>query len=580
MFSAFNSLANPCDAVIVTPSPILCDRFLRFFAEKISVLRSLLTSSSDLDPHIVSMCPAVLDHFEPISLAALQEVVHHLRPTNCPSDNIPSRLLKEVFDTVGTSILSLINTCLVSGCVPAHFKHAVVEPLLKNKNLNPTVLSNFRPISKLPFLSKVLEKVVLSQLQDFLDQHGIHEKFQSGFKQLHSTETALLKIFNDLILAVDSGHSAVLVLLDLTAAFDTVDHNILLSRLESYVGIRGSALKWFNSYLTDRTFSIRLGDYSSGHAPLVCGVPQGSVLGPTLFSLYMLPLGSIFKKHNVSFHCFADDVQIYMPVKIKSKGALQPLLDCLNEVKLWLSSNFLKLNESKTEFIVFGSPLSLGDEPILGPISSNTRNSVKSLGVHLDNSFKFRKQISSVVSSSFFQLRLISKIKAYIPPGDLEKVVHAFITNRLDYCNALYVGLDQSSIQRLQLVQNAAARLLTSTRKTEHITPVLRSLHWLPVCQRINFKILLLTFKAMNGLAPLYLSDLLVPHTLSRTSRSADQFLLSTPKSRLKTRGDRAFAVAAPKLWNSLPFPIRTAPNLVHFKSLLKTHLFSRAFNP
>ena len=146
------------------------------------------------------MCPAVLDQFEPISISCLSEVVHHLRPTKCPSDSIHARLLKEVFESVGPCILSLINTCLLSGCGPAAFKHAVVQPLLKKENLDPSFLSNFRPISKLPFMSKVLEKVVLTRLQTFLVNNNVYEKFQSGFKPRQSTETALLRVFKDLIL--------------------------------------------------------------------------------------------------------------------------------------------------------------------------------------------------------------------------------------------------------------------------------------------------------------------------------------------------------------------------------------------
>lgn len=175
------------------------------------------------------MCPAVFDQFEPISLSTLSDVVHGMRPTNCLSDSIPSRLFKEVFNSVGSFILALIHTCFRSGCFPASFKHAIVQPLIKKPSLDPSVLSNFRPISKLPFLSKVLEKVIAVQLQSFLGQNCIYEKFQSGFRSGHSTETALLRVFNDLILTVDSGCAAVLVTLDLTAAFDTVDHRTLLS---------------------------------------------------------------------------------------------------------------------------------------------------------------------------------------------------------------------------------------------------------------------------------------------------------------------------------------------------------------
>lgn len=201
------------------------------------------------------------------------------------------------------------------------------------------------------------------------------------------------------------------------------------------------------------------------------------------------------------------------------------------------------------------------------------------IGVTFDSAFKFDRQIGSVVKGAFFQLRLLAKVKPYLSPKDLERVIHAFITSRLDYCNSLYVGLDKRSLRRLQLVQNAAARLLTSTKKRDHITPVLASLHWLPVCCRIDFKILMFVFKILNGLAPQYLVELIHVHTPARALRSSNELLLDVPISRLKTKGDRAFAVAAPKLWNSLPLYIRSAQTLEIFKSLLKTHLFSLAFD-
>lgn len=179
--------------------------------------------------------------------------------------------------------------------------------------------------------------------------------------------------------------------------------------------------------------------------------------------------------------------------------SVQGLLECLQEVKDWMALNCLKLNDSKTEVVIFGNSC---DPTALGPLGSYCNDFARNLGVFMDCSFKFDRQISSVGKSSFYQLRLLSKAKSYLPYSDLERAIHAFITCRLDYCNSLYCGLDHSSIHRLQLVQNAAARLLTGTRKREHITPVLASLHWLPVSFRINFKILLMVFKCLNGLAP------------------------------------------------------------------------------
>lgn len=197
----------------------------------------------------------------------------------------------------------------------------------------------------------------------------------------------------------------------------------------------------------------------------------------------------------------------------------------------------------------------------------------------MDPQLKLESQICSVVRTSFFHLRQLAKIKHFLARQQFETVIHAFVTTRLDYCNALYFGVSHSSIARLQLVQNAAARLLTGTRKFEHITPILSSLHWLPVHFRIHFKLLLFVFKCLNGAAPLYLSELLCPYNPARSLRSADQLLLSVPRTSRKLRGDRAFAVAAPKLWNELPFHIRQASSIPVFKSLLKTYLFTLAFN-
>lgn len=166
---------------------------------------------------------------------------------------------------------------------------------------------------------------------------------------------------------------------------------------------------------------------------------------------------------------------------------------------------------------------------------------MKNLGVMFDSAFKLDKQISSVVKTSFFQLRLLSKVMVYLPPHDFERVIHAFISSHIDYCNSLYVGLDQSSLRHLQAVQNVAARLLTGKRRRDHITPVLASVHWLPVLFRIQFKIFMLVFKSLNGLAPSYLTELLQPHTSMRALRSTNLSLLEVPRSRLKTKGDRYF---------------------------------------
>lgn len=310
----------------------------------------------------------------------------------------------------------------------------------------------------------------------FLQDNGITELFQSGFKALHSTESAFLKVSNDVLLSTDSGTFVVLVLLDLSAAFDTVDHSILISRLEHCVGIRGITLDWFQSYLTDRSFCVKIDNFASIKVPLPHGVPQGSILGPLLFGLYFIPLGSVFRKHSISFHFYADDCQIYVPLAQNNAHSVQPLIDCLNDIKAWLSFNFHSLNENKTDVMVFGPSCCSPPNGDLGPLSLYLKECVSNLGVKFNSDFKFEKQISSVVQKSFYQLHQIAKVKPILSRPDLEKLIHAFITTRLDYCNALYVGISQASLARLRLVQNSAARLLTQTCRHEHITPILASL--------------------------------------------------------------------------------------------------------
>ena len=215
----------------------------------------------------------------------------------------------------------------------------------------------------------------------------------------------------------------------------------------------------------------------------------------------------------------------------------------------------------------------------LVPLAQYLKPTLSNLGFKMDSDFKLDKQISAVTKSCFFQLRQLAKIKPFLSRRHFETVVDAYITSRLDYCNSLYIGASQLAISRLQLVQNAAARMLTGTRKFDHITPVLTSLHWLPVRYRIQFKILTFTFKSLNSLAPPYLSELICPYTPARCLRSAEQFLLRGPKTKKPARGDRAFSAAAPKLWNELPLSIKQAPSLSSFKSRLKTHFYVKAFN-
>ncbi len=226
--------------------------------------------------------------------------------------------------------------------------------LIKKTQLDPKDLVNYRPISNLPFLSKILEKVGSSQLYSFLAKDDICEDFQSGFRPSHSTETALIRVTNDMCFSSDRGCISLLALLDLNAAFDTIDHNILLNRLENFVGISGSALLLLKSYLSDCHQFIAVNEEVSHRSQVQFGVPQGSVLGPLLFTLYMLPLGNIIRKYGVSVHCYADDTQLYISLRPGETHQIEKLMECIVDIKKGMTSNLLMLNSEKTEVLIIG----------------------------------------------------------------------------------------------------------------------------------------------------------------------------------------------------------------------------------
>ena len=584
LFITVDRLTNP--PVSVTPELLsnqACNKFASFFTDKIQKIRQSVRASTPGAAHMSPLCSPkntnTMTHFSPISPKTLDEIICHLKTTTCCLDTLPTGFFKTVSGCMAPDILLIVNTSLLSGVFPQTLKTAVIKPLLKKTSLDSSLMSSYRPISNLPFLSKIIEKAVFQQLHNFLMLNNCFDIYQSGFRPHHSTETALVKVLNDIHLNIDSGNISVLVLLDLSAAFDTVDHNILLDRLKNWVGLSGTALNWFMSYLKDRDYFVSIGNYKSEQTKITCGVPQGSILGPLLFNIYMLPLAQIMKNNKICYHNYADDTQIYITISPGDYCPIQTLTRCIDQIRDWMCHNFLQLNEDKTEIIVFGAKEErLEVTTQLQRANLETKNKARNLGVVMDSDLNFSSHIKTVVKSAYYHLKNISRIKGLMSLQDLEKLVHAFIFSRLDYCNAVLTGLPKKTIRQLQLVQNAAARVLTNTRKVDHITPVLRSLHWLPVCQRIDFKILLLVYKALNGLGPKYIQDLLVRYEPTRSLRSSGSSLLSVPRVRTK-HGEAAFSFYAPQMWNKLPETCRSADTLSSFKSRLKTFLFATFYH-
>ncbi len=293
----------------------------------------------------------------------------------------------------------------------------------------------------------------------------------------------------------------------------------------------------------------------------------------------MLPLGQIIRRHGLNFHSYADDIQIYFTVQPSSVCPPPSIVFCLQELKTWMSDNFLQLNADKIEILLIGPKSQSSSQHDIfidiDGVQIRPSTTVRNLGVLFDSALCFDSHIGQIVKSGFYQLQNIVRIRPSLNFADAETIIHAFITSRLDYCNSLYSGLPAKVINRLQMVQNSAARVLTFNKKSAHITPFLHQLHWLPVPKRIQFKLLVLVYKAYNGLAPQHLLELVQPYVPARTLRSSNDNLLVVPKYKLSTVGGRAFCIVGPKLWNKLPHNVRAASSLQIFKSHLKTHLFT-----
>ena len=408
---------------------------------------------------------------------------------------------------------------------------------------------------------------------------------QSAYRERHSTETALLRVHHDIALALDNNSCAALVMLDLSAAFDVIDHNILHHRLEYSYGITGSALTWIMSYLHDRYQNIIIGNTLSKDFKLNYGVPQGSVLGPKIYTMFAKPIGSLCRQHGLSYHSYADDTQVYLVFKPTTpwRDTADQLEACLRDISAWMSANMLKLNQDKTELIVFRPKNRVNDHSVFtldicGTIIHDV-SSVKNLGVHFDRALDMQKQVGTTAKACSAQIRAIGRIRPYITTEACKSLVCSLVTSRLDYGNALLYGINGSVLSRLQRVQNMAARLVTRKRKYDHITAILMSLHWLPVKFRIMFKILLYVFKIMQGTAPAYLSDVVSEYRPARCLRSEYAAQIRAPRIRTKTYGERRFDWVAATLWNGLPGCFLREHSEIAFRRLLKTHFFRLAFN-
>ena len=561
----------------------LCTAFCDYFVDKISRLKSVVSGRATSVP-----CPSDLPHvgpyldfLTPVTPSEVNRLLSSLPCKSSPVDYIPTSLIKSCSSVFSVLISTLANLSFSQGTFPSTFKFAVVSPLLKKPGLDADNPANFRPISNLNNISKIIERLFLARLQPHVTASPNFNQLQSAYRQHHSTETALLVTLNSIFRSSDEGKPSTLISLDLSAAFDMIDHRILLSRLYTSFGITGPVLNFIESYLTGRSQCVRAGQASSRHTSCNLGVPQGSVLGPILFSLYTSPIGSIASNFNIALQQYADDTQLFFAATADSlQSNLSRLELCLATLHSWFCSNGLALNGDKSEAITFGTRQKLRNYPPLPGISIAgslvpLSNTIKTLGITLDSHLTLDTHVSSVCKSAFYHIRALRHIRNSLTDDTARAVAVALVQSRLDYCNSILYGISKSNLTKLQRVQNSVARIVLRRHPHCSSADLLRELHWLPIEERIKFKLATITYNALSSHQPPHLSSLLHPHVSGSTLtlRSTSQHLLAIPRCKTEF-GKRAFSCCAPSVWCNIPVEIRSAPSISIFKRHLKTHFF------
>ena len=439
---------------------------------------------------------------KPVDCNTVILVIKNLKDTNAfGSDGICLRFIRDGLYIIAFYLTIIVNTSIVTNAYPDLWKIPHVIPVHKSGDIDD--VSNYRPISLLPILSKVLEKIITNQLTEFLENNNLIATSQHGFRPKLSTETALLKLSDKIYDNIDNRKISILLLLDLSKAFDSVNHTILLEKCKN-MNIDKS---WFESYLKNRFQSVRLNGAISSLRNIEFGVPQGSILGPILFLIYVNDL--VKSIPDCFIIQYADDTQILIEGDVKNIAELiRKAEDILNKAKDYFLKNGLLLNEKKTQFIIIGSRQyvsEIGDNVRIN-FNSNIiepMKTVKNLGVYFDRYMNFESHIDEIYKKVMGTLIYLNRIKESFEPSTRKIVVQSLALSFINYCLKVWGAASDTQLHRVQKLVNFAARVAVgNVRKYDHISPHLKKLEWPKIKDQYALEICILVFKALNNIIP------------------------------------------------------------------------------
>ena len=479
------------------------------------------------------------------------------------SDGIPASMLKLASSVIMKPICSIFNHSIQTSTFPTSWKHAIVHPL--HKGGDPSSLSNYRPISILPACSKVLERHVKHQLYHHLSENGLIYPLQSGFRPGHSTTTSLLFCTDTWSKALDSGKFVATLFIDVSKAFDTVNHSLLLSKLTN-LGLDPSTVQWFRSYLANRSQSTHVEGYTSTSRPLSSGVPQGSILGPSLFSAFINDLPNTIT--DATTVLFADDTTIFVTGHDIS-NITNTLQNCLNLVNLWMKSNGLKLNPLKTNSMLLHSSRKTNLPPLNLSLDGHTIKQVrvyKFLGIQINDTLTWKDHIDFIISKASRQINLLRRLSWFLPTPLRILFYKSYILPIFDYCDVVWQRCTSQESTRLERLHNLAIKTILHKSRSDSASAARQQLGVTSLEHRRRLHLAQQVFKSVKGIHPPYLKDLFKPPTHHYHTRgSASDFNLPPVKTNM---GKQSYTYRGTSIWRSLPTDAKTASTLATFSVL------------
>ena len=495
------------------------------------------------------------------NIAEVMTIILKLDDNKSPGpDDIPIKLLKIAAHIIVPQLVSIINTSFTTGIFPDRLKLAKVIPIFKTGS--KLDVNNYRPISLLSVFSKIMEKIMHSRLYSFFETNKVLYSSQFGFQKHKSTQHSLIEIVEKIRNCIENNNYGCGIFIDLKKAFDTVNHTILLQKLEHY-GIRGVNLKWFSTYLKDRTQFVSCNNTSSEIKSISCGVPQGSVLGPLLFLIYINDLPNVSK--NLNFYLFADDTNLFY--QSDNLDELQKTVNKeLKNIVVWLNANRLALNVSKTNFVIF-SAVNKPIKPVTILINRKAieqKEYVKYLGVLIDSKLSFKHHITAISKKIARTIGLMYKLRHFVPQDILKMLYYSLIYPFLIYAAPIWGNTHNNLINTIHILQKKILRIITFNKTVFstngppiHSLPLFNELNILTIFDIFKLEIIKFVHDSLNKNNPNQFHNYFSYPSNLHNTLSNRQNNLNIPQVRTTTYGLKSIKYSGAIIWNDIPFTIR-----------------------